>query len=326
MTAQDYIISKLDELKKPSDSTAELTGDELEKEIVRLILSKKFRKYAASENLIEHVKKVVHFWVLKNEPINFTYLYGAYKLWRFEEAPEADWAELFAFMYYSKWLKPICEIYEPGVLFDYFVDDIILEKMNNITAAETRAYINSAREVMAFLKNYQPKNLKMTITPSSTQFESEEDFWRKFDKNFAEISSVGPLEVSEEKIRRVELNVRPKNDEPHEEGWQQKAFQQYVAYITTADQLDYYFNRDDKILVLPKKNAFLETVVVGTTKNSVMEVEVGVGVLRRKGDSYERTILSINNIENGDFDTEEISIPGLSGKNFSQIRVVAKTN
>jgi hypothetical protein len=47
-------------------------------------------------------------------------------LWRIDEAPEADFAELFSSMYYVKWLKPVCEIYKPGVWFDFFVDDLIL--------------------------------------------------------------------------------------------------------------------------------------------------------------------------------------------------------
>ena len=78
MNAEQYIKSELEKLKEPLGL---VESDDLEAQIVQLLLSKKFRKYSANEELIRHVKDVVHFCVSRNQPINLTFLLGAYKLW-----------------------------------------------------------------------------------------------------------------------------------------------------------------------------------------------------------------------------------------------------
>lgn len=115
MLAQDYIKTKLEELKNPLGLQCPRGRDELVEVIFRLVMSKKFRKYTANDDLQSHIKNAIRVNVEKNEPINITFLHGAYKLWRLAEAPEADWAELFSLIYYTNWVKPICEVYGPGV-------------------------------------------------------------------------------------------------------------------------------------------------------------------------------------------------------------------
>jgi hypothetical protein len=70
MNAQDYIVAKLDELKEPLGLSAP-ADDCLEYEIVRMILSKKFRKYSAVRELIAHIKKAVRLSVGKKRADKF---------------------------------------------------------------------------------------------------------------------------------------------------------------------------------------------------------------------------------------------------------------
>ena len=139
MTAQEYLRTKLTDLKKPIGLEKPKGNEELIEAIYRLLLSKKFRKYSATEQLQEHIKSAIRLNVGNQQPINLTFTQGAYKLWRLEEAPEADWAELFAAMHYTRWLNPICQIYKPGVWLDFFVDDLILPKLNDISLEESNA-------------------------------------------------------------------------------------------------------------------------------------------------------------------------------------------
>ena len=109
MTAQEYIQAELDKLKVPIEAVLPPKNqDELADAVYKLLTSKKFRKYALSEEYAKYVRGSVNACVAANEPIKIVFFGGCYKLWRLDEAPEADWAELFAYMYFTRWLKPVC--------------------------------------------------------------------------------------------------------------------------------------------------------------------------------------------------------------------------
>src|SRR3989344_6337422 len=161
MKPEEYIQAKLNELKQPSKLQFE--SDNLSENIFKAVTSKKFRKYSVNPEYIDHIKSAIKLNVEKSEPIKFTVVFGGYKLWRLEETPEVDWAELFSMTYYTKWVKPICEIYKPGVWFDFFSDDVIVPQMNNIDPADTKAYQESFISLLEVIKPFLPTNLSITL-------------------------------------------------------------------------------------------------------------------------------------------------------------------
>lgn len=325
MTTQDYIQAKLEELKKPVGVKVPQDNEELVGTISRALLSKKFRKYSANEDLKKHIKNAIQINVDKNEPINLTFLHGAYKLWRLEEAPEADWAELFSLMYYSNWVKPICEIYEPGVWFDFFVDDYIINRLDNIPMSDVQAYIDSYQSLIDFLKQYQPNNLKMTITTVGGHFPSEEAFDKSLQGNLERLTAETPNglpELSDEQRAMVELNTKPTEEQLKDPKWREKVYHLHNAYMATKAEPGYHKGRPEKIMVFTQPLPSGTTISVGTTKSSIMKFWIGVGVLQPKVDSYSQIILSPSQLANIVFDFEEVAIKGLSGKNFKRIRIV----
>ena len=160
MNAQDYLqeeLNKCSQYDLTDNDKAILEKEGLETFIFKKITNKKFRKYSATPQLIEHIKNAIKLNVEKNQPINVTFMHGLYKLWRLEESPEADWAELFAYLYYINWLKPICAVYKPGVWFDSFVDDLIVPKINNVPVSDVQRYRKSCQTILDFLKQYVDK-------------------------------------------------------------------------------------------------------------------------------------------------------------------------
>lgn len=325
MTAQDYIQTKLDELKQPLGLLVPTNNKDLAEFIFRSLMSKKFRKYSASDSLQAQVKEAIQINIERNEPINLTFLHGAYKLWRLKESPETDWAELFSLMYYSKWVKPICEVYQPGVWFDFFVDDYIVTRLDNIPREDIQTYIDSYRGVMDFLKVYQPSNLKMTITTVGSRFESEDAFDRSLQANLVKLTSdtLDELPVLDEAQRAmVELNTHATEEQLKDPLWREKVFNLHNAYAPTKAEPGYHKNRPEKIIVFTQPLPSGMAISVGTTKSSVMKFWIGVGVLKPKGGSYQEVILSPDQLSRAHFSTEEISISNLTGKNFSKIRVL----
>ena len=316
MTAQEYINSELERLKKSAGLSVP-NDAQLENEIARLILYKKFRKYSANKAAIDHIRNTVHLAVSRNEPIKFVFPHGGYKLWRLDEAPVADFAELFTFMYYTDWLKPICEVYNPGVWFEFFVDDLILLKMNNLERSEIEEYCKSEQELLDFIKQYQPTNIKMTMTRCSSLFNSEKNFWNALDDAVLKM----PMSALDEETRaRIKRNVRPVDNMPYD--WCEKNWHLHCAYFSLPQTVAYL---DDNIETI--KESMIggwhpTAITTGSTKNSIMKFWVGVGVLKPKYDSFEMAILSENQLAKTKFRFEPIKIKGLGHKNFSRIRII----
>lgn len=317
MTPQKYIEQELEKLHE--FHPRKIAKEQLADEIFKLLMSKKFRKWAASPQLVTQMKSAIKLNIEKNQPINLTFPHGAYKLWRLEEAPLPDWAELFTAMYYTKWLKPICEIYPPGVWFDYFVDDLILPKIDNISFKEIDAYLAEYQKVFDFLKLYQPKNIRMTITRFESLFESRDAFEKSLEEYVKKLSLTKPT-FTDDQLQVVELNARPTQMQLKDPRWKEKIRLIHDAYITMKRELGYYF-QPTKIPVFNQPLASGAFLAVGTTKTSIAKFWVAVGALKKAENGYIEYILSPKQIESQMFTKEKMSIDGLDSKNFRSIRI-----
>jgi hypothetical protein len=317
MTPKEHIEQQLEKLKefKPR----EIAKENLTDEIFRILMSKKFRKYFAKPELIEHIKNAIKLNIEKNQPINLVFPHGAYKLWRLEEAPLPDWAELFSAMYYTKWLKQICEIYKPGVWFEFFVDDIILPKIDNIPLETVNMYILEYQKVLDFLKKYQPKNFKMTITRFEDQYSSRDSFEKSLNESIKKFSLTNPV-FTERQLQMVELNSKPTKEQLSDPNWREKICLIHDAYMVIKRALGYYF-RPEKIPIFNQPLPSGMFLAVGTTKTSIAKFWVGIGILKQVENSFMEYILSPNQIKSTKLTEEKISIDGLDSKNFKRIKI-----
>lgn len=287
-------------------------------------MSKKYRKYAVPAELAQQMKKAIRYDVQKGQPINITFFHGAYKLWRLEESPEPDWAELFSAIYYTNWLRGVCEIYDPGVWFDYFVDDLIVPRLNNIPLSDVETYLKSYCQLFAFLKPYQPKNFKMTATSVGEQFDSAEAFEKKLEEDVARYAADLPNglpEVTSERSAMLDLNVRPVPKMKDNPGWKTQNTLIHDAYIMLTKRETGYHFLPGKVLAF---NQPLSVAMgVGTTRASIAKFWAGVGALKPKDGNFNQIILSPKQLQNASYKWENVKINNLSGKNFSKIRVLS---
>ncbi len=225
-------------------------------------------------------------------------------------------------MYYSKWLKPIAEVYEPGVIFDFASDDIIVEKMNNIPKEETEKYRSGFNNLIEFIKNYIPNNLKFTFTPIATLYTEEEFELDLKDKMEKKKEEFGGLPILNDRQRQMtELNVKLKPEQENDPLWREKTELIHQAYYAV-DKRRPYNKANDKIVVFPYTLKDGRCVAVGTTKTSVAKFWVGIGILKKINDTYIEYILSPSQIKNSNLKKEDISIEGLNEKNFKNIKIL----
>ena len=289
-------------------------------DIYRLLLSHKFRKYAVNPEYLEHIRHAIDLSMKSQEPIKLTIVFGGYKLWRLKESPYVDWAELFALMYYARWLLPITAIYTPGVWLDFYSDDVILESMDNIPKQNTEAYKASFRALLTFIMPFLPKNLRFTLNCVSDQYALYEDFLTELEENKKKVvSELGGLpKLSDEQLRLVELNVHLKPGQAGDPEWREKVFLIHEAYARISKRRPYY-RTPEKIFVITRP--IKDSIAVGTTKTSVVKFWIGAGALERNGDSYTQHIYSPTQLTAHTFDEESADVHGLTGKNFHSIKI-----
>ena len=327
MTAHDYILSQLEALKEPTlgDAKPESNGEMVNATFVAL-MSKKFRKYSVPEKNQVIIRTAIEKNIANNEPIKISWPFGGYKLWRFEEAPEVDWAELFSIMYFVRWLKPVCALYPKGVEFTFWVDEVVIAKMNNIPQTDLDAYQRSFATLLTFIEPWLPKNMKFEEFLERSQYESVDAFEAGLATEMHALSqarAANPQPLSEASIRSIEMNVRLAPEQSKDPVWREKVDLMHYAYYNLQEKQ----NRLRPSYTMANITAFStffepNVIPIGTTKTSIAKFWVGIGALQRRDDSFIETILSPLQLEKAEVVWEPVSIRGLEGKNFTRIRVI----
>lgn len=310
------------ELHKLSQIEINNLSQNIEDEIFKSIKTRKFRRYSASDYLLKRIREAIAYNVSRNEPINITFLQGSYKLWRLEESPEADWAELFALIHYATWVKPILSIYKPGVVFDFYMDDLIMERISNYRRDEILSYQNSFQKIIDFITSYCSENLRFKITTVSSRYSDENDFWNKLNRAIVKWEKTKNIKLNESNIAMIDLNYRPLPNEELDVLWREEIMRIHDAHSYMEDRLKY---REEigKILAMPHHFRGVETrLFVGSTKDSIVKYWSGVGALRIKGEEFIPTVLSPSQLANAKFSIHNVQIRGLDAKNFKKIRVL----
>jgi len=322
MTAQDYIISTLEDLKTPIQ--IEDVGDiPLEDAIYAKVMSKKFRKLKPGAEAIKLTRQAIKLLVKEKKPIRILEMFGGYKLWRFAEAPEIDWSELFSLTYFVQWAKLIASVYEPGVFFEYFSQDISVESLNNVPRSETDRYSETFHDLLKFIDPYLPQNIKVRYVRQYDLFKNPNDYYKELEEAKKVIlkKNNGKLpELTEAMKASTELNVKLKPDQNKDSLWREKVELQHQAiYITkTLRKVS-----DDPYKIWTCPTYYADSVVTGSTKRSYAKFWAAVGVLKPVNDSFVELVLTPKQLQAASFKWENVRIEGLKGKNFKKIRILS---
>ena len=319
MTAKEFLKKRLDGLKATNKNVANFNSEkELIDFIFKTIMSKKFRKYSVNPEANNIVRKAIELNIQNNESIKVAIPFGSYKLWRLEESPEPDWAELFAMIYYAYWLKPITDVYELGVWFDFCGDDAILESMNNTPEEDTKKYKEVFRGLIKFIQPYLPENFKYTFSPVGERYNSKEEFLVDLNNKIEELKTKNLVPLTERQIEMMKFNIKPKVGEEIDF---EKNRILHDAYMGVSKRRAHH-KQPNKIIICCTPFGDRTSIPLGTTKTSVVKYQTGVGVLKNIEDGFAEYILSPSQLETSKFKEESISIDGLVGKNFNKIKIL----
>jgi len=323
MKAQDYILSTLKALK--ASIQMEDTGTTpIEEAIYAKVMSKKFRKLKSGDDCVRITKEAIKLFVKDNKPVRIFEMFGGNKLWRFEEAPEVDWAELFSFTYFAQWARLIASVWKPGVIFEYFSQDISVESLNNVPRSETNKYSETMRRMLEFAKQFLPENIKFIYTRHYDLFKNPDDYYKELDESkqklFKQNNGKYP-EMTDVMKDATELNVKLKQGQDKNLRWREKVEWEHQAIFSTPTIRKV---SDDPAKIWTCPTYYSDSIVTGSTKRSFAKFWAGVGALQKEGDSFAELVLTPKQLEAAKFDWEDIEIEGLSeiGKNFHKIRIL----
>lgn len=316
----NYLSKRLCEL----GSCESIDVPNMEDVVVRTLLTSRFRRKSINEALRGSIINTIQQRIADKKPINITFLQGCYKLWRLDVAPSADWAEMFALMHYIDWVKPILAAYEPGVEFDFFVDDYIMEKISNYTRQEIDFYRLTFQRIIDFIASYAHSNLSIKITSVSSLFESEEAFWKKLDEAIKAWIKPEEYKLDDSTSRMIDLNYRMREGELLHPHWKQELMCIHDAHSALAERRAYR-DASGKILAMPSHYEGGENrLFLGSTKDSNVKYWVGVGALREHKDTFIETVLSPSQLNNTNWIWCNINLDGLNLSACDRIRIISK--
>jgi hypothetical protein len=309
---------------------AMLEADGIESFIYTKLTSKKFRKWAADPSSESQAREAIRRSVAEQQPLQFRYPFGGYKLWRMPGSPEVDWAEFFSIAYYCKYLAPIAAVYEPGVVFVFASDDVIIERMDNIPVRDTEAYFQSFKKLLAEFQKYFPDNFKMDIVRIGELYKDKAAMEVELAKNIEQATEAYARTVAAERKKQMyttsELNIRWDGaldlthlSEAEKQAMVHKGPIFHDAYCALSKRRE--FNRgEDKIVLFT--TLVPNAIAIGTTKSSITKFWTGFGILEGSGDRYKDRILSPSQLVDYDklpyklLDTDVLPL-----HNFRHIRV-----
>ncbi|MBI4999316.1 hypothetical protein HZB97_00910 [Candidatus Gottesmanbacteria bacterium] len=331
MDTNEYLLNRLQTCSfykltiEDKDLLAKLC---IEKKKKKKLTLGKFRKWSIDINSQERVKNAIKLNILRNQPIQFAFPFGGYKLWRFPTSPEVDWAEFFTIAYYLNYVSPIPQVYKPGMIFYFSSDDIIIERMDNVPTKDTDTYFASFNILLSEFRKYFPPNLKMEIKRVA-DFYPKEEFENELALLIEKIKQEQPSWEEKKKnsmLKTSELNIKwdgvqdwTKLSEKVKQAKIEMGPTYHDAYCALSRRRA-FVRGEDKIVVFttPIPNA----IAIGTSKTSVTKFWTGFGVLEKeKGQFFDR-ILSFEQWKKVKDQPHEVMKTGLVPlKNFQEIWV-----
>lgn len=321
MNPTDYLLSLLKRVKTQVQML-DIGKTPVAEAIYAKVMSKKFRKLKVDAAAVTVSKRAIQLAVQKKQPVTISILFGGNKLWRFAEAPEIDWAELFSLIYFIDWMKGIASVYKYGAKLDYYSQDISVESLNNVPRSETNQYSETFRDLLKFLQPDLPSGVKVTYRRHFEEFKDPRQYHEELEaaKKLILKENNGNLPVlTSTQIAATELNVKLKSGQSDDPQWREKVELEHQAIFRTPT-LSKYLN--DPMLIPACPTFYPGLIATGSTKRSYAKFWAAVGALKKEDGGYVELVLTPKQLAQAKFGWEKVKIPGLVGKNFAQIRVL----
>ena len=315
------------------DEAARLHKDGQQRFIESLVLSSKFRKWAADDAARERITGAIAAAVTDGRPVRFLHTMGGYKLWRMPTAPEVDWAELFNIAYHLKYLSGIAAAYPPGVTMTYYLYTLLPQRHDNLPAVDVQAYVDSFTALLDGFRRHLPGNVTLAVVKDTDLYERDEyyalldDLIARVQPKFSSLPEGWRNDLLVQSRRNIQWNGAQDwttLDEHDREARIVLGAITEIAGIAMKKQ-DEFIGHKDHILLFVKAGRGNGFLGIGSTKSSVAKHWTGTGLLEYRGGELHDTILSPtqwDKVEGMPRQVCEVDVLGL--RNLQHVMVVTE--
>jgi hypothetical protein len=308
----------------------------MEEYIYRMLTSKNFRKWKIIGNYIEEMKKSIEYAVLKNEPLELTWFFGGYKLWRISTSPYVDWAELFSVIYLINYASSIAAVYNPGVKIIFWAaHPSVMKLQSNIPEKDCLKYRESFNQLLDVVRPNLPKNITVELKSFEILYPDNEEYLKELDQMISaverEYEETWTMERKDKKTASSILNIQWRGAE----NWENLSTQEKEEKVRRGPIVHDGYCRLSKIGQVIRGLGKIDltatpipsgSIAIGCTSSSVTKFWTGFGVLEKRGDDYVERILSpkqLDSIKDKPHDIIKSQIIPL--RNFQEIWVFRDT-
>lgn len=283
-----------------ADENQRLRKDGEERFLQSLVLSSKYRKWAANEWARERISTAIARAVGGHKPVRFLHTMGGYKLWRIPTSPEVDWAEFFQIAYVLEYLSGIAAAYPPGASMIYYLYTLLPQRHDNLSAAEVEAYVDSFTALVDGFRPHLPANLSISIV-KDTDLYTRDEYYAQLDEMTKLAEARFP--TFDEKWRNDLIVQSRRNikwngaedwtglDEHEQEARVVSGAITELAGMAMRKQGEFVGN-EDNILLFVKAASGNDFLGIGSTKSSVAKYWAGTGILEYRKDELYDLVLS----------------------------------
>lgn len=262
--------------------------------ILRKLMTQRFRTKAISCILMDEIVRKVTKSVKNGKPIYLTVPFGGYKLWKYPTFPNLDWAEVFNIIQLRNYLAPIVAVYRPGVVLEYWSDEIMVSRTNNYPQTDLDRYNGQFSDLIAWWRGYLPENFQVRYSKIRDQI-SYDEYWRRMKADLKKVE--GDWENLSEEIKNVRMKKSERNyhgnlNEKNKEVLLKDGALCHDAFIFGDWKKDIPWAFDDHMIALGFRYTGDWGIPVKSSQSSVCQFWVGIGVLKKREDRYVKSILT----------------------------------
>ncbi|MEI7604056.1 MAG: hypothetical protein WCJ19_03490 [bacterium] len=224
MELEKYLkqIIQLSEYELTADDIKKIQFEGIEKYVIDKLNLSKYRSTSIPYELLQKITNIVNNSIKNSKPIHVTVPFGGFKKWQLMPAPNPDWSEILNFIFLREYLLPICTVYKPGIILDYFSDEVFVSRMNNYSQEDLDNYNNKFQDILKYFKNFVPYNFKI-----------------KYSYIRDEISQVEIMKRFEEDIPKLKLEWNKLSDKDKKDSLQKTERNYKCDYSKISEQEKY---------------------------------------------------------------------------------------
>ena len=294
----------------------------VEKYIFNKLTSAKFRGSVLPEELKQKIIGKIKNSVKTGQPIHVSVPFGGYKKWQLPTYPEPDWSEIFNLVQLRDYLTPISKSYKPGVILEYFSDEIFVSKMDNYPQKDLDTYNSRFSGLITWFSSYLPVGMSIKFSKIRDQI-SQDEIFKRFDKSLVILKNKWPTLPKSEQDRRIAKAKRNYKGEGD-----------YATYLNSTLIHDAFIFGDwdegipwafaEDMIPVGFRYTGAWGIHLKSSRSSTVQFWIGMGVLRQDQDTFIPSILTYNQYLELEpkIKYEKVDIRLSNFKNFTQIPIV----